>query len=68
MTKIQDRNIDIDIIERLNAPEKYVDAIDDAIRLIENLRERVAVLESIIAESVPRSALGMDDSGTVCRV
>jgi hypothetical protein len=36
----------MDIVERLNDPEMYVDAVDDAIREIETLRERVAELEA----------------------
>lgn len=36
----------LDIIERLNDPDLYVDAIDDAIEEIENLRLRVAELEA----------------------
>ena len=39
----------MDIIERLEDPELYVDAIDDAIAEIKYLRERLAELEAIYA-------------------
>lgn len=37
-----------DIIDRLNDPEMYVDAVDDAIEEIINLRDSVAELRSLI--------------------
>ena len=36
----------MDIIERLEDPELYVDAVDDAICEIKALRERIAALEA----------------------
>jgi len=35
---------ELDIVERLNDPEMYVDAVDDAIHEIERLREENAYL------------------------
>lgn len=43
--------VKIDIIERLDDPEMYVDAIDDAIREIKLLRELVEQLNQIINET-----------------
>lgn len=40
----------MDIIERLNDPEMYVDAIDDAIREIENLRAELKVTDQLLNE------------------
>lgn len=38
----------MDIIERLNDPELYVDAVDDAIREIENLRQEKIALTAML--------------------
>jgi uncharacterized protein YukE len=47
----------MDIIERLNDPEMYMDAVDDAAREIEALRARVAELEAA-QQSVQRTCAG----------
>lgn len=48
-TTLERRN-DVDIIERLEDPEMYVDAVDDAIHEIERLRKRIAELEAALQE------------------
>ena len=40
----------MDIIERLDSEELYIDAIDDAISIIKNLRMRIVQMEKAEAE------------------